>query len=122
MPPAVFVTSIIKYYDKNDNQTERKKQKTRRMRAAGRALAVQSAQKGIFVEEVRAAGAVCAYFRPFRGRGGYLRSMRTHWPVSASWNIIQYPRPSGSNTERGINEQNPRSASGGAVRAAAGTP
>ena len=45
-----------------------------------------------------------------------------HSPVSASWNIIQYPLPCRSNTERGINEQNPRRALGGSERRSAGTP
>ena len=42
--------------------------------------------------------------------------------VSASWNIIQYPLPCRSNTERGINEQNPRRALGGSESRSAGTP
>ena len=45
-----------------------------------------------------------------------------HSPVSASWNIIQYPLPCRSNTERGINEQNPRRALGGSESRSAGTP
>ena len=88
----------------------------------GRFCGAKRAQKCILVEEGARRAQSAPIFGPFAGGGGYLRSLRTHWPVSASWNIIQSPRPSGSNTERGINEQNPRSASGGAVRAAAGTP
>lgn len=46
----------------------------------------------------------------------------THSPVSASWNIIQYPFPERSNTERGRKEQYPFRASGGSPRLSAGTP
>ena len=45
-----------------------------------------------------------------------------HLPVSASWNIIQYPLPRGSNTDSGRKEHSPFSAAGASPNVSAGTP
>lgn len=55
-------------------------------------------------------------------RGAYACSSLTQAPVTASWNIIQYPLPLRSNTERGRYEHHLRSGSGGSPRRSDGTP
>ena len=55
-------------------------------------------------------------------RGAYACSSLTQAPVTASWNIIQYPLPPRSNTERGRYEHHLRSGSGGSPRRSDGTP
>ena len=90
-------------------------------------LARQSKGMSAFRQQDRSAGRRQGCGRTGAGRrvGGGVVQVCVRWmqrPVSASWNIIQYPLPSGAKRETGTYELYFFNGSGGLWRRSAGTP